>query len=164
MAVETFLKIDGIAGEVLAEGHEGAMAVLHWSWGLGQSGTLHTAPSGRASAGKVAVDDLTIVKPLDKASPTLILACAQGRHLSKATLTCRQSGDDEPGTFWVMELTDVMVRTIEIGTGDQPNERPTETLTLNFAQFKVSYTPQGGDGKAQDRVESGWNIQKNEKV
>jgi type VI protein secretion system component Hcp len=31
MAVETFLNIDGIAGEVLAKGHEGATAMLGWS-------------------------------------------------------------------------------------------------------------------------------------
>lgn len=162
MAVETFLKID--EGEAQTKGHEGAMVVLHWGWGLGQSGTLHTASTGRGTAGKATVDDLTIVKPLDKASPTLIFACAQARHLPKATLTCRHSSGERPFPFWVMELTDVMVRTTEIGSGDQPKDYPTETLTRNFAEFKVSYALQDASGKALASVRSGWSIQKNEKV
>ena len=59
MAVETFLQIDEIEGEAQAKGHEGAMVVLDWGWGLGQSGTLHTAPTGRAVAGKSTLHNFT---------------------------------------------------------------------------------------------------------
>lgn len=74
---------------MLAQGHAGEMIVLDCGWGLGQSDTLHKAPFGRAAA-KLAVEDLTIVESCDKAPTTLILAYAQGRHLSNAALTSHQ--------------------------------------------------------------------------
>jgi len=41
----------------------------------------------------------------------------------------------------------------------------TENVSLNFARVKVSYQPQGKDGKAAGgAIEMGWNIEKNVKA
>jgi type VI secretion system secreted protein Hcp len=46
-----------------------------------------------------------------------------------------------------------------VNTGGSGGEdRLTETVTLNFAKFKVVYTPQKPDGSGGAAVEAGWDI------
>ncbi|HEY3283431.1 MAG TPA: type VI secretion system tube protein Hcp [Armatimonadota bacterium] len=70
-----FLRLDGIQGESADTGHAGWIQVdsLHWS-DPGQQGS---PPTQRG---------LSIVKPLDAASPALFLACTQGTHLASGDL------------------------------------------------------------------------------
>jgi type VI secretion system secreted protein Hcp len=55
MAVDMFLKVDGIEGESQDEKHAKEIDVLSWSWGMSQSGTSHMGGGG--GGGKVAVQD-----------------------------------------------------------------------------------------------------------
>ncbi|HYN78560.1 MAG TPA: type VI secretion system tube protein Hcp, partial [Lamprocystis sp. (in: g-proteobacteria)] len=74
MAVDMFLKLEGVTGESQDKTHTGEIDVLAWSWGLSQSGTFHTGGGG--GAGKVNVQDLSFTKYIDKSSPNLMLYCS----------------------------------------------------------------------------------------
>jgi type VI secretion system secreted protein Hcp len=161
MAVDMFLKLEGIDGESADHAHEDEIDVLSWSWGASNSGTMHIARGG--GAGKVSVQDLNIVKYVDKASPGLIQAVAVGKHIPSATLTIRKAGGDEPVEYLVIDLESVLVSSYQAG-GSQNEERLTESVTLNFAEFKTTYTPQDNDGTALAAVDFGYNIAKNETV
>ena len=50
MAVDMFIKIDGIKGESADDKHKEEVDVLSWSWGMSQSGSAHMG--GGAGAGK----------------------------------------------------------------------------------------------------------------
>ena len=156
--LDMFLKIDGIDGESRNHAHEGEIDVLAWSWGMSQSGTVHRGRGG--GAGKVSVQDLFITKHVDKATPNLYLHCASGRHARTATLTIRKAGGDEPIDYLVIDLENVIVTDIQ--TGGSTGELPVETVSLNFAQVEVKYTPQHPDGTPQESVSFGWDIQRNE--
>ena len=41
MAVDMFLKLDGIKGESVDSKHKDEIAVLAWSWGMSNSGSAH---------------------------------------------------------------------------------------------------------------------------
>ena len=69
MAVDMFIKIDGIKGESADDKHKEEIDVLSWSWGMSQSGSAHMG--GGAGAGKVNVNDLSFTKYIDVASPDL---------------------------------------------------------------------------------------------
>src|SRR5262249_20296840 len=92
-AVDYFLKIDGIDGESQDHKHKGEIDLLSWSWGEHQSGT-HGAGGG-GGAGKVSMGDFHFVMHINKASPKLMLACADGEHIRKAVLTCRKAGTEQ---------------------------------------------------------------------
>ena len=49
MAVDMFLKMDGIKGESVDDKHKDEIDVLSWSWGMSQSGSAHMG--GGAGAG-----------------------------------------------------------------------------------------------------------------
>ena len=48
MAVDMYLKIDGVEGESVSKGFENQIDILSFQWGLSQSGTFHTGPGGGA--------------------------------------------------------------------------------------------------------------------
>ena len=161
MSVDMYFKIGDIKGESIDSSHKDEIDVLAWSWGMTQSGTTHLGTGG--GAGKVNVQDLSFTKYIDKASPVLMLSCANGKHYGEALLTVRKAGET-PLEYLIIKLTDVLISSISTG-GSGGEDKLTENVTLNFGQFKVSYQPQAaGGGKEGGAIEGGWNIPKNEKV
>ena len=157
MAVDMFLKLEGIDGESVDDVHAKSIDLLAWSWGMSQSGTTHIAQGG--GAGKVNVQDLSITKYVDKASPTLMSKIATGEHIPKATLTVRKAGKT-PLEYVVIEMEDVLVSSLSTG-GSGGEDRLTENISLNFARVKTSYVPQKADGSGDPAVEFGHDIAKN---
>ena len=159
MAVDYFLKIDGIPGESTDAKHKDEINALAFSWGVSQSGP--TGPGGGGGAGKAVFDDLLVVERTSKASPKLWLACASGQHIKSAILTCRKHGK-APLEFLKITLTDVLISSYEIDGSD--DELPLDQIALAFAKVEMAYTPQDATGKAQPPVKSGWDVKKNAKV
>ena len=158
---EIFLEIDGIEGESRDHAHEGAIDVLAWSWGAANTGSMHQPRGG--GAGRAEVRDLSVSKFVDKASPPLWQGVVSGKHFPSATLTVRKAAGDEPMEFLLIELENVLVRGIE--TSGTVTEQPIETISLNFARFEITYTPQEPDGTPGPQVGPvGWDIQRNEEV
>ena len=144
MSVDQFLKIGDIEGESRDKEHGGEIDVLAWSWGMSQSGTTHSGGGG--GAGKVNVQDLSITKYVDKASPNLMRACCNGKHYDEALLTVRKAGEN-PVEYIKLKLNEVIVTSVSTG-GSGGEDRLTENVTLNFAKFEHIYTAQKPDGSA----------------
>ena len=157
MAVDMFLKLNNIDGESVDKSHAKEIDILSWSWGMSQSGTTHIAQGG--GAGKVSVQDISITKYVDKASPTLMSKIATGEHITEATLTVRKAGKT-PLEYIVITMEDVLISSISTG-GSGGEDRLTENITLNFARVKSSYVPQKADGSGDPAIEFGHDIAKN---
>jgi len=159
-AVDMFLKMDGVEGESTDKTHGKEIDVLSWSWGASQSGSM--AAGGGGGAGKVSMQDLSITKHIDKSSPKLFEALATGKHLKEAKLVLRSAGGSQV-EYLVITLSDVLVSGYSTG-GSSGDDRPTESISLNFAQIKMSYVEQDTKGSAGAAVEFGWDIKANKKV
>jgi len=159
MAVDMFLKLDGIKGESIDHKHSGEIHVESFSWGLSQTGAHGTGGGG--GAGKVSVQDISMTKYLDKATPSLMLHCCNGKHIPTGLITVRKAGE-KPVEYLKIKLTDILVSSIQhAGHG---SDLLTESLSLNFAKFQMEYTEQKADGSGTPGGEMGWDIKKNEKV
>jgi len=160
MAVDYFLKIDGIPGESMDAKHKDEIDTLAFSWGVSQSGS--SGPSGGGGgAGKAVFEDLLVVARTSKASPKLWLACASGQHIKTAILTCRKPGK-APFEFLKITLTDVTISSYEIDGSD--DELPLDQIALSFSKVETAYTPQDPSGKAQPPAKAAWDLKKNAKV
>lgn len=157
MACDIFLKLDGIKGESADDKHKGEIDILSWSWGMSQSGTMHTATGG--GAGKVSVHDISLTKRIDSSSPNLVQHCCNGKHIKDALLTVRKAGGT-PVEYLKVKLEDVLVSSVNNG-GSNGEDLLTEHVTLNFGRFEYIYTPQTADGKPGAEVNKTWNIAKN---
>jgi type VI secretion system secreted protein Hcp len=160
MAVDVFLKIDGIKGEAQDDKHKDEIDVLAWSWGISQSGTSHMGGGG--GAGKVSVQDLSVTKFMDKATPNLMMYCCNGKHIPQVMLTVRKAGE-EPLEYMKITMEDCLISNVSTG-GSGSEDRLTENLALNFAKFKVEYTPQKADGSGDAVIQMGFNIAENVKI
>ena len=158
MAVDYFLKLDGIPGESTDAKHKDEIDVLAFSWGV--SHPKASGPGG-GGAGKAVFEDLLVVAHTSKASPKLWLACASGQHIKSAILTCRKPGK-APLEFLKITLTDVLISSYEIDGSDE--EPPLDQIALAFAKVETVYTPQDLTGKAQPPVKAAWDLKKNAKV
>jgi type VI secretion system secreted protein Hcp len=155
MAVDMFLKVQGVDGESKDKTHLKQIDVLAWSWGLSNSGSAHVG--GGAGSGKVNVQDLSITKWVDSASPKLVLACCEGTHYSQMLLTVRKAAGKAPLEYVKITLTEVLVAGVSTG-GSGGEDRLTENVTLNFAKFSMDYTPQQDDGSAGTVVNAAWDV------
>ena len=159
MASDMFLKIEKVKGEAQDDKHKDEIDVLAWSWGMSQSGTTHTGSGG--GGGKVAVQDMSFTKYIDKSSPTLLMACSRGDHFTKATLVVRKAGGKTPLEYLTIVMSDVIVTSVSTG-GSPMEDQLTENVTLNFSEVDVAYQAQKKDGgKDGGEVKYGWDIASN---
>lgn len=157
-AVDYFLKLEGIEGESQDAKHKGEIDIESWSWGESQTGT--GASGGGHGAGKVSMQDFHFVMKVNKSSPKLLLACASGEHIKKATLTCRKAGKDQQ-EFLKVVFSDVLVSSYQTGGSGHSDIVPTDQISLNFAKLEYEYREQKADGTLAGPVKAGWDLKQN---
>jgi type VI secretion system secreted protein Hcp len=156
MAVDMFLKLDGIKGESKDSKHKDEIHIESFSWGMNQTGAHGTGGGG--GAGKVSVHDISITKFIDKSSPTLMLHCCSGKHIPSGLITVRKAGD-KPLEYMKITLKDLLVSSVQqAGHG---SDLLTENVTLNITEFKVEYQEQKPDGSGTPAGEMAWNVKEN---
>jgi type VI secretion system secreted protein Hcp len=159
MAVDMFLKLEGINGESEDATHAKEIDIIGWNWGMSNTGSSHMG--GGAGTGKANFQDISFTKYVDLASTPLLLSCAQGKHVTKATLTCRKAGGDNPLEYLIFEMGQAMVSSIQHG-GSSGDERTTEVFSLNFENLEIKYSEQAKTGgESAGSPDFKWDITKN---
>ena len=158
MAADYLLEIEGIKGESKDSKKPGTIEVRSFSWGCSNSGTMSQGSGG--GAGKASFQDLNFMANTSVASPLLMQACANGRHIPSATLFVRKQGTDQL-EYYTIKLTDLLVSSFQHSAGGGPGV--TESFSLNFAKIEFSYCPQKEDGSLDTAVKASWNLKQNVK-
>jgi type VI secretion system secreted protein Hcp len=152
--MEMFLKLAGIDGESVDAKHKGEIDVLAWSWGLSEEGAP-AGTGGGGGAGRVKIQNISIQKLVDLASPLLLSFSAQGKHISDGTLTTRNPGQ---GTdFLLFKMTNVTVTSVNM-TASKDGARPTESVTLGFAKVEFDYRSIKSDGSMGTEKSFKWDV------
>jgi len=159
VAVDMFMKLEGISGESTDHKHKGEIDVLAWSWGVSNSGSAHVG--GGAGAGKANFQDLSFTKYVDLASTPLLLAAANGKHVATATLVVRKAGEN-PLEYITITMNECLISSVSTG-GSGGEDRLTENVTLNFAKVEVAYKEQSKTGAAAGTGDFKWDIAGNVK-
>ncbi|HEV8290427.1 MAG TPA: type VI secretion system tube protein Hcp [Tepidisphaeraceae bacterium] len=159
--VDYFLKIEGVDGESHDDKHKGEIDVESWSWGESQSGT-HSGGGG-GGAGKVSMQDFHATMKMNKATPKLMLACANGEHFPKATLTCRKAGKEQQEYFKII-MSDLLVSSYQTGGSAGADMVPIDQFSLNFAKIEFEYKEQDAKGNLGAAIKSGYDLKANKKV
>jgi type VI secretion system secreted protein Hcp len=160
-AVDYFLKIEGIPGESHDGQHKDQIDVSSWSWGATQSGG-HSYGGG-GGAGKVVMQDFHFTMNVNKASSKLIEACATGKHIPSALLTCRKAGGKQEA-FLKIKFSDLLVSSYQTGGSGGSDIVPVEQISLNFTKIEYEYFAQKPDGGVVSAGKTGYDLKKNEKV
>jgi type VI secretion system secreted protein Hcp len=156
MAGDCFLKIDKVPGESTDEKHKDWIEVLSYSHGITQKGAGGRSTGGAASGGRTDHQDFSIVKALDKASPTLNLLCCQGDHIPNVVIElCRATGKKEK--YMEYKMQDVIISSVSIGGGG--GGLPTESVTFNYGKLTWNYIQTDHKtGEAKGNIEKFWSL------
>ena len=164
MAIDIFLKIDGIDGESTDVKHKNEIAILSYAWGEeAQTALAGGAGGAGGGVGKVAMQDFHFSMPVNKASPKLFLACAKGEHFKDAVLTVRHPGAS-PTDFLKWRFTDVLISSYQTAGAVATGVLPADHVSLNFSKIEVEYRPVKPDGTPGTPVKAGWDRKANKPV
>jgi type VI secretion system secreted protein Hcp len=186
MAVDFFLKLDGIQGESQDDKHKNEIEVLSFSFGM--TNAASSALGGGGGSGKVLVHDVVVIKHVDKSSPKVWEACNSGKHISSAILYCRKQGGSQQEYFKIT-MSDVLVSGHDTMSGAPIGRRqwdpvrnasggtpaaaasvapavpiPTEHVRFNFSKIEWEYKEQDSKGNSMGPVKAGWDLKANKKV
>ena len=152
MAIDTYIKFDGIDGEATTKDHKGEVEVLSWNWGLSNSGgTGSGAGSGK---GKATPMELRVVHRYDKASPLLAKSAAAGKHVPSAVLTARKAGEGQKD-FLKITMKEVFITSV-MASGDGNGQ--SEEVAMRYGTIDFSYSPQTSKGALGAPVQFNWNV------
>ena len=159
LAVDAFLKIDGVKGESADAKHKDEIDVISWSFGETNSGTTRTGGGG--GAGRVNMKDFKFTMRTNIASPKLFQACASGEHIKEAKLTVRRS-DQTQAEYLQIWLQDLVVSSfLNMGSSGPNIPYPVDEILLNFSRIKIDYKQVKPDGSLGGSVSGGWNLKTN---
>ena len=156
MAVDMFLKLDGVKGESKDAKHKDEIHIESFSWGMNQTGSQ--AVGGGGGAGKVSIHDVSVTKFVDSATCTLMLFCCNGKHIPEGLITVRKAGE-KPLEYMKIKLQDILVSSVQ--NAGHGSDQLTENVTLNFAKVFVDYLTQKPDGSGQPSGAMSWDIKAN---
>lgn len=161
MALNAYLKIDGIEGESRDDKHRDQIEIESFSWG--ESNFASAASGGGGATGKVSMNDFHFVMRVSKASPKLFLACASGEHLPEAQLSISKAGAEQMIDYLYWKFTDILITSYQTG-GSSGDAVPTDSFSLNFAKIEVSYKEQNADGSLGAEHKAGWDLAISKKI
>lgn len=158
-----FMNYEGITGESSDINHKHWIDVDDMAFGVSRRITAHTSTRHDRESANAEINDLTLTRRMDSATPGLFIesCCGKGRDVViELTKTGAGSGSD---VFMTYTLQNALISGYEVDAESQGNARPTELLTLSFVDLEVKYTPYDEDGNAMAPIAVGFNTALNER-
>ncbi len=162
MSFDAFVQIDGIEGESTDDKHQGWIEIQSFGSGHFQTVSGTASSAGGASAERANFHNFTFEKLLDKATPKLALACADGTHIDKITVELCRSGTDKI-KYMEFTMSNCIISAYEV-SGDGQDSFPVEVVGVNYGKIQWVYTQQKrAGGVAAGNIATGWNLERNSK-
>ena len=158
MAVDMFLKIDGIIGESADAKHKGWIDVLSFGWGATNPALLS---GGGTGTGKASIQDFTFVKTPDLATAKLFKGVVTGEHHQEATLSLVKAGDTQQ-EFMRIKMSDVLITGYQ--TGGSAGMLPAEQCSFSFSKVELATAEQKADGSLGGWEIFAWDVEANKSV
>lgn len=136
-----FLKVDGIEGSSVRDGHEGEIEFSSMKWGV-SNGAANGSSAGKPVFANLALGSAST----GKAGPPLMQAAASGQVIKQAIFSARRTIDGETSDFLVITLSDVIVSSYRISDSGIAKEE----IELSFSKIVIDYD----NGTAR----AGWDL------
>lgn len=160
MAIDVYLKIEGIHGESCDSQHQGWIECESVSWAISQPRSATSSTSGGHTAERTELSDITFIKLADLASPILAQACAAGKTIPKAKFEfMRADSQGERIKYYELELENVLIG--HVAPSVAASSIMTETVAIKFSKVKWKYTQQKIGGGAGGNTSGGWDTATN---
>ena len=163
MAFDAFIKIDGIEGESTDDKHTGWIEIQSFGGGHSQRISRTASSAGGATTERADFHDFAFEKFLDKATPKLALACADGTHIDNIRVELCRAGTEKV-KYMEFIMTNCIISNYQV-SGDGEDSFPIETIGINFGKIQWIYTVQKrAGGVAAGNIATGWNLERNSRA
>jgi len=145
-----YMEIEGVKGDVTAEGHKDWIEVQSFQWGVGRGITTPVGGSKDREASAPSVSEIVVTKVSDMASANLMRDALWGEGKKIKIDFCKTDKDKfEP--YYQFELEEAMLSGYSVSSG---GDRPTESLSINFTKITFNDITMGSKNEdgSPDRV------------
>ena len=163
MAVEMFLRIDGITGGSKNFYHKGWSDMSSWKWGMASTRTAAQATTSAATS----FNQISLIKPVGMDSAAIMSLYAEGRIAAKGEINVVPvvTKREAQVKYVSILMEDLMIKSIDVG-GSVDDNQITETITLLFGKIKFDFNQYGDAGPDTAAAESvshsfAWNVEQN---
>jgi type VI secretion system secreted protein Hcp len=156
-----FMYYPNVTGDVTSEGYAGWIQLDSWHWGTARDiGNAASSGADREGSAPI-VHEITLTKDNDCATPTLIQAslgmggAAEGQEVK---IDFCKTDAEKPEPYFQLTLTNTLISSLSMSTNG--DDRPSETLTLNFTAIEFRNTPMGGKNDTGTPVSCSYDLTK----
>ncbi|MBX9403043.1 type VI secretion system tube protein Hcp [Lysobacter sp. BMK333-48F3] len=160
MAIDMYMRVDGVVGEAKDANHRGWSNVRSYGWGAKQPGSMATGSGG--GTGKASFNDLKVTAVIDKASPAILKYCANGRHLPSVEISVCKAGGTQV-EYLRITLNEVLVTAVE-HTADHDSDAILMDYTFQAAKVTKQYWEQTDQGTRGGESVLTWDIKQNREM
>ncbi len=155
MAVDYFLKLDGVEGESEDEKHKKQIQLMSFSWGA--SNTSSVSGTGGSGAGKANLSDFNVMTNFDKSTPELFKNLTKGTHFKTGSMEAVKSGaDGKP--YLKVDFKELFCTGLQISAS---SEVPAVALTFSYNEIKIDYYAQNEQGNLVSTGAITFNLKEN---
>lgn len=148
---DTFMLIQGIAGDATDPQHKGWIRVSSLDWGVSNATTIGSATGG-AGAGKATGDKLKLTIPTGPWSREIMNTLTRGQHYPQVVID-HVNTDGRPsyrvtiGTLFLTHYRNALT----------PKAQPQDEIEGVFGSFRAEFYAVGADGRVSSSP-VGWNF------
>jgi type VI secretion system secreted protein Hcp len=160
-----YLKLIGpdLSGESSDREHEQWIELSGFHHEMRQPASTSPSTAGGHTVGRTEHGDLSVVKELDLASPSLYQAVSGGTTFKSAQIDFyRDAGEGKRVKYLEIQLKRVLISHIALGIDD--SLLPVETMSLRYAAIQWKYRKQNIGGGQGGMTQGAWSLAKNDKT
>ena len=151
-------KFGDIKGEVSIDKFTDRVELGSFQWGVGVGvSSPSDSTNNQRSTSQPSFSECTVTKSFDLSSCQFMQKCALGDEM-KVELAFIKSAGGENKPFMEVVLENVLISGMSISSG---GDMPSESLSLNYTKFQVTYISQSASADLAGKDKFGWDLVKN---
>jgi type VI secretion system secreted protein Hcp len=146
-----YVKLGSIEGQCTEKEHEKWIIIQSMSSPIHRS-VPEGAKDQQRTRGETTLGDIVIVRELDKSTPKLQEACANGTFFSEVEIHFCTTVKNKQEPYLKYKLKDVIVTSYSFHGNAEGSPQPTEQITLGYTEVNWTYVvldPKTGDKQGQ---------------
>lgn len=155
------MKVPDVPGQTQLDGYADYMELFSYSHAISQHVTANVSNADRTT-GRPVHQDFAVTKDVDKATPSLIQACNEGKIYSEVEIIVGRNDAGAIVEIFKYKLEDAIVSSMSVSGGG--GGKPIETITWNYARIEWTYTAQNEEGGAGGNAVAQWDVSLNKAV
>lgn len=152
-----YMQYGSILGDVTESSHANWIELMSAHWGIARSVANPTGSATQRNVATPRVSELVISKLQDVASLPLIQEALTGSPKT-VTIDFARTGADTVDVYYSMTLSGTVITGFDQVAAE---DRPSETLTLNFTKIAFKGTQMDSDGRGTSPSNYAWSVSNN---